>query len=416
MCRASLERRQPLPLRRSRPRRGLHRPRGRRCRSSAPTCSTARTWSSSPRAATASPRSPGGGAGAGAAQGARRPGGPDDHADEGEARREARRRRSTRTSRRRCSGRASGSRCSAGLRVAPTITIDPEDGSVGFSFEAGRAAGGRGRDARAPASAAGAARRPSASARVVLILDEFQEVVEIDPDLPKLMRSVFQEQPDVAHVYLGSKRHMMERIFNDENEPFWRSAKQMELGRDRAGALPAPHRAALRDRTAASRGRRGGRRPRGHGRAPLRDPGALLRALGADARGPQGHPRPLRGGAGRRAALRARPLQPRLGQGHLAPAPRARGAGTRARPAARVGVPPPPRPPGTVERPARAAEPRAGRSWWRGKAPRTASPSRSWRSGSSATRSSPGGYAAPRHARAGRRRSLPIRQGPPAGP
>ena len=34
----------------------------------------------------------------------------------------------------------------------------------------------------------------------------------------------------MAHVYLGSKRHMMERIFNDENEPFWRSARQMELG------------------------------------------------------------------------------------------------------------------------------------------------------------------------------------------
>ena len=44
------------------------------------------------------------------------------------------------------------------------------------------------------------------------------------------MRSVFETQPDVAHVYLGSKRHMLERIFNDENEPFWRSAKQMELG------------------------------------------------------------------------------------------------------------------------------------------------------------------------------------------
>jgi hypothetical protein len=54
--------------------------------------------------------------------------------------------------------------------------------------------------------------------------------VDIDPHLPKLMRSVFQEQPEVAHVYLGSKRHLMERIFNDENEPFWRSAKQLELG------------------------------------------------------------------------------------------------------------------------------------------------------------------------------------------
>ena len=66
--------------------------------------------------------------------------------------------------------------------------------------------------------------------RVALVLDEFQEVVDIDPHLPKIMRAVFQEQPEVAHVYLGSKRHMMQRIFNDANEPFWRSAKAMELG------------------------------------------------------------------------------------------------------------------------------------------------------------------------------------------
>ena len=47
------------------------------------------------------------------------------------------------------------------------------------------------------------------------------------------MRTIFEQQPEVGHVYLGSKRHMMERIFNDENEPFWRSAKQTELERSR---------------------------------------------------------------------------------------------------------------------------------------------------------------------------------------
>jgi hypothetical protein len=65
---------------------------------------------------------------------------------------------------------------------------------------------------------------------VAVVFDEFQEISSLDPGLLALMRSVFQEQPEVAHVYLGSKRHMMERIFNDANEPFWRSAKQMELG------------------------------------------------------------------------------------------------------------------------------------------------------------------------------------------
>jgi len=44
------------------------------------------------------------------------------------------------------------------------------------------------------------------------------------------MRAVFQEQPDVTHVYAGSKRDMMSRLFNDKNEPFYRSAKVMEIG------------------------------------------------------------------------------------------------------------------------------------------------------------------------------------------
>lgn len=115
-----------------------------------------------------------------------------------------------------------------GLRVAPVMTLDT-DGSIGFSFEAGH----RPEDIDAtierllelPAQL-GADR----GRRVALVFDEFQEIVKIDRGLLPLMRAVFQEQPEVAHVYLGSKRHMMEEIFNDENEPFWRSAKQLELG------------------------------------------------------------------------------------------------------------------------------------------------------------------------------------------
>jgi hypothetical protein len=115
-----------------------------------------------------------------------------------------------------------------GLRIRPTVTVDPDDGSLSFSFDAGK----RTADINAtlerllelPGQLAGERKR-----QVVLILDEFQEVVDIDANLPRLMRSVFQQQPEVAHFYLGSKRHMMERIFSDENEPFWRSAKEIEL-------------------------------------------------------------------------------------------------------------------------------------------------------------------------------------------
>ena len=116
----------------------------------------------------------------------------------------------------------------ADLRLQPTITVNPNDGSVSFSFDARAAREDIDATLEELFTTLGriAAERER---RVVLVLDEFQEVVDIDPGLIKLMRSVFQEQPDVAHIYLGSKRHMMRQIFNDENEPFWRSAKQTEL-------------------------------------------------------------------------------------------------------------------------------------------------------------------------------------------
>ena len=55
-------------------------------------------------------------------------------------------------------------------------------------------------------------------------------MLKLDPQFPNLMRAVFQTQPEVAHIYLGSKRHVLETIFNDKNEPFWRSAKRVEIG------------------------------------------------------------------------------------------------------------------------------------------------------------------------------------------
>jgi uncharacterized protein len=116
-----------------------------------------------------------------------------------------------------------------GLRIRPTIIVDPDTGNLSFAFDAAAAP----EDLHAtlerllelPAQLAAERGRT-----VALVLDEFQEITDIDPHLPKLMRAVFQAQPEVAHVYLGSRRHMMHRIFNDENEPFWRSAKRVELG------------------------------------------------------------------------------------------------------------------------------------------------------------------------------------------
>src|SRR5918992_1412475 len=117
----------------------------------------------------------------------------------------------------------------ANLRVTPIVTIDPQDGSTSFSFMASRGDedidGTLERLLELPAQLAA-----EQGKRVALYFDEFQEITSIDPKLPSLMRAVFQEQPHVSHVYCGSKRHMMRRLFNDENEPFYKSAKVVEIG------------------------------------------------------------------------------------------------------------------------------------------------------------------------------------------
>jgi hypothetical protein len=123
-----------------------------------------------------------------------------------------------------------------GLRIRPIVTVDPDSGSVGFTFDASAPTEDLHdtleRLLELPAALAADRQR-----RVALVFDEFQEIVTIDPGLPRLMRAAFQAQPEVAHVYLGSKRHTMERIFSDENEPFWRSAKHVELGVIEAAAF-----------------------------------------------------------------------------------------------------------------------------------------------------------------------------------
>ena len=116
-----------------------------------------------------------------------------------------------------------------GLRIRPTIEVDPDDLTFRFTFQAGRRPSDIDdtieRLLELPGRIAAERKR-----RVVIVFDEFQEIVSIDRNFPNLMRSVFQTQPEIGHVYLGSKRHVLERIFNDKNEPFWRSAKQVELG------------------------------------------------------------------------------------------------------------------------------------------------------------------------------------------
>ena len=62
--------------------------------------------------------------------------------------------------------------------------------------------------------------------RAVIVLDEFQEVGELLPNdrFERVMRSVIQGHTKVSYVFLGSRYHMLRRMFTDHNRPFYKSA------------------------------------------------------------------------------------------------------------------------------------------------------------------------------------------------
>lgn len=66
----------------------------------------------------------------------------------------------------------------------------------------------------------------------VVVFDEFQEVTSYgDDEIEREMRSSFQHHHNVSYVFLGSKKHLFQGIFNDVNRPFYRSGKHFPLER-----------------------------------------------------------------------------------------------------------------------------------------------------------------------------------------
>ncbi|MEA2081433.1 MAG: hypothetical protein U9O97_01645 [Elusimicrobiota bacterium] len=68
--------------------------------------------------------------------------------------------------------------------------------------------------------------------KAVVVFDEFQEITNYgDDEIERKMRSVFQSHNNVSYIFMGSKRHMMNELFNNSNRPFYRSGKHFPLGK-----------------------------------------------------------------------------------------------------------------------------------------------------------------------------------------
>jgi hypothetical protein len=68
---------------------------------------------------------------------------------------------------------------------------------------------------------------------MVIAIDEFQEVAELGmgAQFERTMRSIIERQEHVSYLFLGSKTHILERMFSLKSRPFYNSAQKFLLQR-----------------------------------------------------------------------------------------------------------------------------------------------------------------------------------------
>ena len=66
---------------------------------------------------------------------------------------------------------------------------------------------------------------------IMIAIDEFQEVAELGlgAQFERTMRSVVENQKHVSYLFLGSKTHILERMFSLKSRPFYNSAQKFLL-------------------------------------------------------------------------------------------------------------------------------------------------------------------------------------------
>src|SRR5207248_10453554 len=67
--------------------------------------------------------------------------------------------------------------------------------------------------------------------RVVVVMDEFQQMLEYGSELvERKLRSVIQNHRGVSYIFLGSRKHLIQKMVLDKNRPRYRAGGHYPLG------------------------------------------------------------------------------------------------------------------------------------------------------------------------------------------
>ena len=118
-------------------------------------------------------------------------------------------------------------------QLTPSVTLD-EEGKPKVTFGVSRASSAGPELEQvlsAPAQIAARGKR-----RVVVVFDEIQRILEYESDkVERQLRSIVQRHEAVSYLFLGSRKHLIQKMFLDRSRPLYRSAGHYPLGPIAAG-------------------------------------------------------------------------------------------------------------------------------------------------------------------------------------
>jgi AAA+ ATPase superfamily predicted ATPase len=66
--------------------------------------------------------------------------------------------------------------------------------------------------------------------KVLIVFDEFQQILEYDTDIiERRLRSIIQTHENVSYIFLGSRKHLIQKMFMDSSHPLYRAAGHYPL-------------------------------------------------------------------------------------------------------------------------------------------------------------------------------------------
>ncbi len=112
------------------------------------------------------------------------------------------------------------------FRVVPTISTNAVTGAMDVSFQSGNNPTIMLEDAMEMLE-----KVATSKSRLIVILDEFQEVTKIQEGFDRQLRSIMQQQKGINYIMLGSQESLMEDIFEKKKSPFYHFGQMMRLSR-----------------------------------------------------------------------------------------------------------------------------------------------------------------------------------------